>query len=322
MPKTRGRSIRSKLPERIHCEIDRHRYRHNIRLQRTDSPKTARPQAANRQVRPTRAIDIDSLTESPADLPSSQDHFPIEHVARKLKQRKQPLRDEQIVPVAHGQVVYDSGLSDACAYCGSAGACEPGCGMVEPGCGIVESGCGIAEPGCGIVEPGCGIVEPGCGIVEPGCGIAEPGCGVVDECGSCVGPPKPDYWCFPICLPRLRVIEFQAGVHSFRDARDFVSDNRGTANYGFQEGINVGGRLPLIGRLFPQISYQLGYQATQSRLSGTTSNDDSRSQNFITIGMYRRVPVGLQFGVVWDFMQDQLSEDASKDRTDLTANPL
>ncbi len=175
----------------------------------------------------------------------------------------------------------------------------------------------MVEAGCGIGEPGCGIGEIGCGIADPGCGIVEPGCGVVDECGSSVGPPKPDYWCFPICLPRLRVIEFQAGVHSFRDTRDFTTNNRGTANYGFQEGINVGSRLPLIGRLFPQISYQLGYLATQSRLSGTTASDSSRSQSFVTIGMYRRVPVGLQFGVVWDFMQDQLNEDASKDRADL-----
>jgi hypothetical protein len=100
--------------------------------------------------------------------------------------------------------------------------------------------------------------------------------------------------------------------------RDFTNrDVSGTANYGFQEGINVGGRLPLIGRLFPQISYQLGYQAVQSRLSGTTANSDSRSQNFVTIGMYRRTPVGLQFGVVWDFMEDQLAEDASQSRSDL-----
>ncbi|MEO2047530.1 MAG: DUF6666 family protein, partial [Pirellulales bacterium] len=124
-------------------------------------------------------------------------------------------------------------------------------------------------------------------------------------------------WCFPVCLPRFKVFTAWAGVHSFRDTRDFVTSDSGTANYGFQEGVNIGGRAPLIGRFFPQLGYQLGYQATQSRLSGTTTTSGSRSQSFVTIGLFRRVPVGLQFGVAWDFMQDQLAEDASQSRADL-----
>gem|GEM_PF-784881 len=259
------------------------------------------------RARPTRhATAYSPAAESADELSNAPNPFPVERIASKLKQSRQVRHDHRVAPASHEQVVYESDSSDACAYCGGEGACEPGCGLIE-------AGCGIGEPGCGIEEPGCGIVEPGCGIVEPGCGA-------VDECGSCVGPPKPDYWCFPICLPRLRIIEFSAGVHSFRDARDFpvgTNSTGGTANYGFQEAINVGGRLPLIGQLFPQLSYQLGYQAVQSRLSGTSINSNSRSQNFVTIGMYRRVPVGLQFGVAWDYLQDQLAEDVSQSRADL-----
>jgi hypothetical protein len=55
------------------------------------------------------------------------------------------------------------------------------------------------------------------------------------------------------------------------------------------------------------VSFQLGYQAVQSRLSGTSDDDDDdRSQHFVTAGLFRRVAAGLQFGVVWDLMRDDL----------------
>ncbi len=229
-------------------------------------------------------------TVSAAKPSSSQDPFPVEHIARKLKQQRQPRDDRQVASASYGRFADEPSLSGACDYCGSEGACEPGCGMMEagcgmsePGCGMMEAGCGMSEPGCGMIEagcrmsePGCGMMEAGCGMSEPGCGIAEPGCGLADECGSCVGPPVPEYWCFPVCLPRFKVLNFWIGVHSFRDMRDFVNADCGTANYGFQEGVNIGGRAPLIGRMFPQLGYQLGYQATQSRLSGTTTSSNSR----------------------------------------------
>jgi hypothetical protein len=266
-------------------------------------PKIARVQKKTRPARPSRQVELASHSEPVPDRSSTQDPFPVTHIARKLQQHRQIRHTDQVAPVAHGEIVYESGLSGACDYCGSEGACEPGCGLVE-------TSCGIGEPGCGIMEPGCGIVEPGCGIVEPGCGI-------VDECGSCVGPPIPDYWCFPVCLPRFKVFTAWAGVHSFRDARDFITNDSGNANYGFQEGVNIGGRAPLIGRFFPQLGYQLGYQAVQSRLSGTTTRSNTRSQNFVTFGLFRRVPVGLQFGAAWDFLQNRQVEDASQAKTNL-----
>lgn len=199
------------------------------------------------------------------------------------------------------------------------GSCDSGCGICdsEPACGVSEPGCGIVEPGCGIVDPGCGIAEPGCGIAEPGCGIAEPGCGIepscgCDEigCGSCVGRTGSDYWCFPVCFPRFKELNVWAGVHGFKGPRDTIDGGPTDGNFGFQEGLNIGGRLPYIGLLFPQLGYQLGYQAVQSQLSGNTlPSSDSRSQDFLTFGLFRRVPAGWQFGVAWDYMDDNFIQN-------------
>jgi len=181
--------------------------------------------------------------------------------------------------------------------------------MGEPSCGIYEPGCGIAAPLCGCGEPSCGICEPGCGMVEPGCGIGEPSCGCGDVgCGSCVARPGPDYWCFPICLPRFKDLSVFGGVQGFRGPRDFAN-NRSDSNFGFNEGINLSGSAPLVGLLFPQVSYQLGYRAVQSRLHGTASSTKDRSQQFVTAGFFRRVNTGVQLGLVWDLIEDDLDND-------------
>jgi hypothetical protein len=181
-----------------------------------------------------------------------------------------------------------------------AGFCESCTNCTEPACGITEPGCGCTEPACGVCEPGCSVQDPGCGIVEPGCGCDQP------ECGSCVGCPGPDYICFPVCVPRFKELLFWGGVHGFKGPRDAPNlGGSGDGNFGFQEGLNIGGRAPLVGLLFPQISYQLGYQSVQSQLSGRSNGDtNDRLQHFVTAGFFRRVPVGLQFGAVWDFMRD------------------
>jgi hypothetical protein len=204
---------------------------------------------------------------------------------------------------------------------GSCPLCGPSCGAyVEPGCGIAEPGCGIAEPGCGIAEPGCGIVEPGCGL-EPSCGCDEPECGV-PGCGSCVGNPGPDYWCFPVCLPRFKELRVWGGVHGFKGPRDAPAfGGAGDGNFGFQEGVSIGGRAPLVSLLFPQLSYQLGYQAVQSQLSGLSNGDTSdRSQQFVTAGLFRRVGAGLQFGAAFDLLRDdfQAEEDFHQFRYEIS----
>lgn len=192
--------------------------------------------------------------------------------------------------------------SFGCDVCDGPCTCDISCGCPEPGCGICEPSCGCGEPSCGICEPSCGVYEPGCGIAEPSCG-----CGQVD-CGSCCARPGPDYWCFPVCLPRFKDLSAFAGVQGFRGPRDFAG-NRSDSNFGFNEGFNLSGRAPLVGLLFPQLSYQLGYRAVQSRLHGTATSVDDRSQQFVTAGLFRRVNTGVQFGAVWDLLQDDLDED-------------
>lgn len=169
----------------------------------------------------------------------------------------------------------------------------------------------MCDPGCGVYDPSCGM-DVGCGIADPACGCSEPACGV-PSCGSCVGLPGPDYWCFPVCLPRLKDLTVWGGVHGFRGPRDFipngpVAGGRSDSNFGFQEGFNLSGRAPLVGFLFPELSYQLGFQAFQSRLSGTETSNDDRGQQFVTAGVYRRTQAGLQYGAVFDSMTDDLDE--------------
>ena len=156
-------------------------------------------------------------------------------------------------------------------------------------------------------DPGCGLVDPGCGIADPGCGVADPSCGIPD-CGSCVGLPGPDYWCIPVCFPRLKDVTFWGGVHGFRGPRDFIPQGQSNSNFGFQEGVNLSGRAPFVGFLFPELSYQLGYQAMQSRLSGTATSTEDRGQQFLTAGLFRRTQAGLQFGAVFDSMTDDLDD--------------
>ena len=97
-------------------------------------------------------------------------------------------------------------------------------------------------------------------------------------------------------------------MQGFRGPRDFTA-GRSDSNFGFNQSINISGRAPLVGLLFPQLSYQLGYRAVQSRLHGTATSTEDRSQQFVTAGLFRRVNTGAQFGLVWDLMDDDLDDD-------------
>ncbi len=220
-------------------------------------------------------------------------------------------RERQPVVASRGRVQYETDFSTGlqlssygCDICDGPCSCEASCACPEPGCGCAEPSCGVAG-GCG--EPSCGICEPSCGLYEPGCGMAG-GCGEGVGCGSCVALPGADYWCFPVCLPRFKDLSVWGGVQGFRGPRDFAV-GRSDSNFGFHEGFNLSGRAPLISLLFPQLSYQLGYQAVQSRLHGTFDGPGDRSQQFVTAGLFRRVKTGLQAGVAWDLLQDDLDND-------------
>jgi hypothetical protein len=148
------------------------------------------------------------------------------------------------------------------------------------------------EGGCG---PECG---PMCcdGVGCSGCGKCEP-----DTLDLCTVGPSDDESCDTV---RIRVPKFQelmifGGVHGFKGPYD---QNRDSGNFGFQEGFNVGGKLP-----FTETGYQIGYQAQQSQLSGdaATGITDSFAQHFFTTGVFRRSRDGFQGGAVWDLLLDE-----------------
>jgi hypothetical protein len=235
-------------------------------------------------------------------------------------------RDYQVRRAQREEVVYDSGAAETYQeepiYMDDPSMGQPHRGMMAHGGQMMTShghmsGCQcescLCEPECGICDPGCGMMDPGCGIADPACGCAEPSCGVAG-CGDCVKPRGPDYWCFPVCFPRLKDVTFWGGVHGFRGPRDFIPAGQSNSNFGFQEGANVTGRAPLVGVLFPDLNYQLGVQTMQSRLHGTETSTQDRGQVFGTAGIYRRTLSGLQFGAVWDTMRDDLDETISLDQ--------
>jgi hypothetical protein len=209
----------------------------------------------------------------------------------------------------------DTAVRTACAHCGSVGGCdcgtpyyeeEGGYPVSEPGCAVGDPGCGFADPGCGCGVPNCGCaVDPGCGLTYgETCGCGNVGCGGTCgvRCGSAVGCGE---GCVPImlCLPPIRELTFYGGVQSFKNPLD--GPNRDRGNFGFNGGLNLGGSMGWLG--VPAFGYQLGYRTTQSQLHGdsTLNTSSGNSQQFFTGGLFHRKPVGLQYGVVYDHLQDE-----------------
>jgi hypothetical protein len=103
-----------------------------------------------------------------------------------------------------------------------------------------------------------------------------------------------------IRLPKIQEMMIYAGPHGFKNPYDRTRDS---GDFGFHEGINVGAKVP-----YSTFGYQLGYQAAQSQLSGSENDNvaDSFTQHFITAGVFRRARCnGLQFGAVWDLLNDE-----------------
>lgn len=97
------------------------------------------------------------------------------------------------------------------------------------------------------------------------------------------------------------------GLASFTGEANFLTTGSDTdaqvaGNFGFQEGFNFGSRMPSL--LGGQVGAQLGMRFTQSQLDGTSAGMDSRTQTFITAGLFRRVDYGFQGGLVVDYLHD------------------
>ncbi len=113
--------------------------------------------------------------------------------------------------------------------------------------------------------------------------------GTCGECSSCLVPCG---FIFP-----AGNLELFAGVQGFTGP---ANRSAGGGSFGFNEGLNWGMPIPLFGCLGGQV----GFRATQSNLSGSDASDDTRRQAFVTAGLFRRVDVGLQGGVVVDWLSD------------------
>ena len=145
---------------------------------------------------------------------------------------------------------------------------------------------------------------PSCdGYCGPMCGDGVGCCSTCDEgeADLCSLGPHDDESCHTIRVrvPKCQEVMVLAGVHGFKGPYD---QDRDSGNFGFQEGVNIGAKVP-----FADWGYQYGFEATQSQLSGDgdTGIADSFPQYFVTAGMFRRTRDGLQGGVVWDLLVDE-----------------
>ena len=168
------------------------------------------------------------------------------------------------------------------------GSCGDCCD--EPSCGLTYGEvCECGDIGCG---GACGDV---CGCGDVACGGT---CGF-DSLGGCK-----DRGAVPLVLyvPPIQDLTFFGGVQGFKGALD---EGRDRGSFGFHEGVNAGGRMSWLP--FTKLAYQIGYQATHNQLHGddTTNSVDSYTQQFVTAGLFHRKQVGLQYGVVYDFLRDE-----------------
>ena len=105
------------------------------------------------------------------------------------------------------------------------------------------------------------------------------------------------YGCDGGCRNWAQFFTFHGGVQGYKGPR-----NRGLdGSFGFHEGMNLGIPVPC----FHGLGIQLGFEATQSNLSGAAFTADDRNQIFLTTGIYQRTDCGIQAGVVWDYLHDE-----------------
>ncbi len=121
--------------------------------------------------------------------------------------------------------------------------------------------------------------------------------------GAIADPWLVDGGCADVCLtpctllPPFGNVELFAGVQGFTGPR-----NQGSSgSFGFHQGLNYA--VPMPG--FACLGGQIGFRATQSSLSGSSFTDSSRNQGFVTAGLFRRVDVGLQGGLVLDYLTER-----------------
>lgn len=99
-----------------------------------------------------------------------------------------------------------------------------------------------------------------------------------------------------LCESRRRT-EYFYGVTSFAGPMN----RGGTGSFGFEGGLNTAS--PLFGG-WRGLGVQAGFNGTSTNFNGANFTTDTRTQAFVTLGLFRRVDWGLQGGVVIDHLHE------------------
>ncbi len=131
-------------------------------------------------------------------------------------------------------------------------------------------------------------------IMQDSCGST---CNSCETCGQGCLIPCPIF--------SFRNIELFTGVQGVTGPM-----NQGnTGSFGLHYGLNWGAPLPCT----PSGAFgmQIGFRGVSSNYSGSKLTPDTRNQQFLTAGLFRRVDWGLQGGVVFDYLHDEWYYDTS-----------
>lgn len=193
-------------------------------------------------------------------------------------------------PLGHNQeTVFDHGLGVAHQQQGVQ-EWSDGNSWTEPGADGA-----FYEPSDGM-DPSYEVVPGEQSYAEMGEPLAD---GYYDDCDAC-GPCEA--WS---CREYMTAGHFSlfGGVQGYKGGGNLGRDG----SFGFHEGVNIGLPLPL----FPGtgLGCQVGFRALQSNLSSSSFTFEQRNQTFFTTGVFRRVPYGLQGGIVFDMMKDEWYDD-------------
>lgn len=153
-------------------------------------------------------------------------------------------------------------------------------------------GCADCQSGWG----GCDVTYEHYGACGP-CGQA-----VHDDCGAYAMGPL--WWIgHPQYRGLFRDLSLFAGVHGFKGPLDQGRNG----NFGFHEGFNFGS--PLGGPW--GLGYQLGLNVVHSNFTGSDEQaGQDRNQVFFTGGIFSRQCIGMNWGVVFDYLSDSYYVDA------------
>ena len=132
--------------------------------------------------------------------------------------------------------------------------------------------------------------------IGPGIHSGGPSYGDASCCDSgCCDGGGCDQCSVPCPLLPWENLELLSGVQGFTGPA-----NRGeTGSFGFHAGFNWGTPLPI-----GSLGGQIGVEWVSSNYSGAEFSGSQRNQVFLTAGLFRRVDVGLQGGLVVDYMRD------------------